>query len=127
MKTILILTVALLPAIALLYYIWKKDPQKEPTSWLVKAVVWGVAICIPIAVIEVGIEAVLFGGGAPSTLLDTTVMAFFVAALPEEAGKLLVLWLLLRKNPYFDEHFDGIVCCLCGPWLCSYRECFLCL
>ena len=113
MKTILILTVALLPAIALLYYIWKKDPQKEPTSWLVKAVVWGVAICIPIAVIEVGIEAVLFGGGAPSTLLDTTVMAFFVAALPEEAGKLLVLWLLLRKNPYFDEHFDGIVYAVC--------------
>ena len=113
MKTILILTVALLPAIALLYYIWKKDPQKEPTSWLVKAVVWGVAICIPIAVIEVGIEAVLFGGGAPSTLLDTTVMAFFVAAVPEEAGKLLVLWLLLRKNPYFDEHFDGIVYAVC--------------
>jgi len=113
MKTILILTVALLPAIALLYYIWKKDPQKEPTSWLVKAVVWGVAICIPIAVIEVGIEAVLFGGGTPSTLLDTTAMAFFVAAVPEEAGKLLVLWLLLRKNPYFDEHFDGIVYAVC--------------
>jgi RsiW-degrading membrane proteinase PrsW (M82 family) len=109
MKTILILTVALLPAIVLLYYIWKKDPQKEPTSWLVKAVVWGVAICIPIAVIEAGIEAVLFGGGTPSTLIDTTVLAFFVAAVPEEAGKLLVLWLLLRKNPYFDEHFDGIV------------------
>lgn len=113
MKSILILTVGLLPAIALLYYIWKKDPQKEPTSWLVKAVVWGVAICIPIAVIEVGIEAVLFGGGSPSTLLDTTVMAFFVAAVPEEAGKLLVLWLLLRKNPYFDEHFDGIVYAVC--------------
>ena len=78
MKTILILTVALLPAIALLYYIWKKDPQKEPTSWLVKAVAWGAAICIPIAVIEVGIEAVLFGGGTPSTLLDTTAMAFCV-------------------------------------------------
>ena len=113
MKTILILTVALLPAIALLYYIWKKDPQKEPTSWLVKAVVWGIAICIPIAVIEAGIEAVLFGGSSPSTLLDTTLMAFFVAAVPEEAGKLLVLWLLLRKNPYFDEHFDGIVYAVC--------------
>lgn len=113
MKTILILTVALLPAIALLYYIWKKDPQKEPTSWLVKAVAWGVAICIPIAVIETGVEAVLFGGGSPSTLFDTTAMAFFVAALPEETGKLLVLWLLLRKNPYFDEHFDGIVYAVC--------------
>ena len=113
MKTILILTVGLLPAIALLYCIWKKDPQKEPTSWLVKAVVWGAVICIPVATIEVAIEAALFGGGSPSTLLDTTVMAFFVAAVPEEACKLLVLWLLLRKNPYFDEHFDGIVYAVC--------------
>ena len=113
MKSILILTVGLLPAIALLYYIWKKDPQKEPTSWLVKAVVWGAAICIPVAVIEMGIQAALLGDGTPSTLLDTTVMAFFVAAMPEEACKLLVLWLLLRKNPYFDEHFDGIVYAVC--------------
>jgi RsiW-degrading membrane proteinase PrsW (M82 family) len=113
MKTILILTVGLLPAIALLYYIWKKDPQKEPTAWLTKAVVWGAGICIPVAIIEAGIEAALFGGGSPSTLLDTTVMAFFVAAVPEEACKLLVLWLLLRKNPYFDEHFDGIVYAVC--------------
>lgn len=113
MKTILILTVALLPAIALLYYIWKKDTQKEPTSWLVKAVVWGAGICIPVAIIEIGIQAALFGDGTPSTLLDTTMMAFFVAALPEEACKLLVLWILLRKNPYFDEHFDGIVYAVC--------------
>ena len=76
MKILILLISALLPVVLLFYYIWKKDPQKEPTSWLVKAVAWGVAICIPIAVIEVGIEAVLFGGGAPSTLLDTTEMSF---------------------------------------------------
>ena len=113
MKVLILLIAALLPAVLLFYYIWKKDPQKEPTSWLVKAVAWGVAICIPIAVIEAGIKVVLFGGGEPSTLVDTTAMAFFVAAVPEEAGKLLVLWLLLRKNPYFDEHFDGIVYAVC--------------
>ena len=113
MKVLILLVAALLPAVLLLYYIWKKDPQKEPTAWLAKAVVWGVAICIPVAVIEAGIEAVLFGGGSPSTLIDTTVLAFFVAAVPEEAGKLLALWLLLRKNPYFDEHFDGIVYAVC--------------
>ena len=36
-------------------------------------------------------------------------MAFFVAAAPEEGAKLLALWLLLRKNPHFDEDFDCIV------------------
>ena len=107
------LLVALLPAILLLVYIWKKDPQKEPTSQLVKAVLWGVAICIPVAFLEMGIKYVLFGVEDPTNLLGTTTEAFVVAALPEETFKLLALWLLLRKNPYFDEHFDGIVYAVC--------------
>lgn len=39
--------------------------------------------------------------------------AFGVAALLEEAFKLLTLWVVLRKNPYFDEHFDSIVYAVC--------------
>ena len=114
MNTIIILVAALLPAALLWFYIWKKDPQKEPTSWLLKATVWGVAICIPVVIVESGIETVLFGpGGKPATFAGTTAMAFFVAAIPEEAFKLLALWLVLRKNPYFDEHFDGIVYAVC--------------
>ena len=110
----IILTVAVLPAILLWLYIWKKDTQKEPTSWLVKAVLWGVAIIIPVAILESGIEAMLFGvEGKPTSLLGTTTMAFVVAALPEETFKLFALWMVLRKNPYFDEHFDGIVYAVC--------------
>lgn len=110
MKELTILIAALLPAIVLWLYVWKKDPQKEPTKLLVKAIMWGVGICVPTAMVEIGIETLLFGqGGQPTTLLGTTTVAFFVAALPEEAFKLLALWLLLRKNPYFDEHYDGIV------------------
>ena len=108
------LALALLPAFLLWLYIWKKDPQKEPTSWLVKAVLWGAGICIPVAFMEMVIESMLFGAnGGPYTLFGTTVRAFFVAAVPEESAKLLVLWLLLRKNPFFDEHFDGIVYAVC--------------
>ena len=113
MNTILVLAAALLPAALLWLYIWKKDPQKEPTSWLVKATLWGVAICIPIGLVECVINFVLFGDGSPLTLFGTTTLAFFVAAVPEEAFKLLALWLVLRKNPYFDEHFDGIVYAVC--------------
>ncbi len=61
MRIIVILSAALLPAILLWLYIWKKDTQKEPTSWLVKAVLWGVAIIIPVAILESGIETILFG------------------------------------------------------------------
>ena len=113
MELFFVLAASLLPAILLLLYIWKKDPQKEPASQLVKAVVYGVAICIPVAILESGIEASLFGTSGASSVIDTTVIAFFVAALPEEACKLFVLWLILRKNPYFDEHFDGIVYAVC--------------
>ena len=114
MDIILIIAAALLPAILLWLYIWKKDTQKEPTAWLVKAVLWGVAICIPVALVEGGIETLLFGvDGKPSGLLGTTTLAFVVAALPEETFKLFALWMVLRKNPYFDEHFDGIVYAVC--------------
>ena len=113
MQIIIILS-AILPAILLWLYIWKKDTQKEPTSWLVKAVLWGVAIIIPVAILESGIEAMLLGvGGKPTSLLGTTTMAFVVAALPEETFKLFALWMVLQKNPYFDEHFDGIVYAVC--------------
>ena len=39
--------------------------------------------------------------------------ALFAAALPEETAKLLMLWLFLRKNPYYDEYIDGIVYAAC--------------
>lgn len=112
MSILVLLAAALLPAIFLWYYIWKQDPQPEPTNWLVKAVLYGVGICIPVAILESVVEQILFGGG-PTTLVGTTIQAFFVAALPEESFKLLALWIVLRKNPFFDEHFDGIVYAVC--------------
>jgi len=114
MNILIKLAIALLPALFLFLYIWKKDPQKEPTSKLVNAVLWGIGICIPVGFMEMVIEAVLFGAsGGPYTLFGTTARAFLVAAVPEESFKLLALWLVLRKNPYFDEHFDGIVYAVC--------------
>jgi RsiW-degrading membrane proteinase PrsW (M82 family) len=35
--------------------------------------------------------------------------AFCMAAIPEEAAKLIMLLLVLRNNRYFDEELDGIV------------------
>lgn len=114
MEIALILAAALLPAILLWFYIWKKDRHKEPTYLLLKAVSWGVAISIPVSLVEGGLEYMLFGEeGKPTNLIGTTALAFIVAALTEESFKLLALWLVLRKNPFFDEHFDGIVYAVC--------------
>lgn len=114
MNIIIMLAASLLPAVLLLLYIWKKDTQKEPTYMLVKAVAWGIGIIIPVAVVEKMVQFMLFGeNGSPSTLFDTTAVAFLVAAIPEEGFKLLALWMVLKKNPFFDEHFDGIVYAVC--------------
>lgn len=114
MEFLVIIIVALLPAALLWWYIWKKDQKKEPIKWLAKATCYGILICVPVSIVEMIIESILFGPeGNPTTIFGTTAMAFFVAAIPEESFKLLALWLVLRKNPFFDEHFDGVVYAVC--------------
>ena len=113
MEFLIIIAAALLPAILFWGYIWKTDQKKEPTSLLIKATCYGVLICLPVAMVESMISEVLFGEGGPTTLFGTTVDAFMVAAIPEEAFKLFALHRILKNNPYFDEHFDGIVYAVC--------------
>jgi RsiW-degrading membrane proteinase PrsW (M82 family) len=47
------------------------------------------------------------------TFADAINISFLGAAIPEELSKLFVLWLFLRKNPFFDERMDGIVYAVC--------------
>ena len=92
------------------FYIWKQDAKKEPTTWLLRAVLYGVLICLPVALLEMAISSLLFDPGTgPQTIFGTTVEAFLCAAIPEECFKLLALWLILRHNSFYDEHYDGIV------------------
>ncbi|MBO7579079.1 MAG: PrsW family intramembrane metalloprotease [Prevotella sp.] len=113
MEFLIIIAAALLPAILFWGYIWKMDRKKEPTPLLVKATCYGVLICLPVAMVESMISGVLFDEGGPTTLFGATVDAFMVAAIPEEAFKLFALHRILKNNPYFDEHFDGIVYAVC--------------
>lgn len=81
MNMLIMFIAAILPAALLFMYIWKKDIQKEPTSLLVKAVLYGAAICIPVAGFEQAIHTILFGvDGEPTSLVGSTAMAFFLAA-----------------------------------------------
>ena len=58
-----ILAIALLPVALLLLFIYKRDPLPEPTSFLLKALFYGVLTVIPASIIEGIIVAVLYGGG----------------------------------------------------------------
>ena len=105
---------ALIPALLLLGYIyWQDRKSPEPVKQLLKATAMGVlsiplTFCILTPLSEMGFiaeDATTFG--------EAINIAFFGAAIPEELAKLLVLWLLLRKNKYFDERMDGIVYAVC--------------
>lgn len=117
MQIILVLLSALAPVIVALWYIFKKDSaQPEPAKWLAKAFGFGVLSALLSFVFSMPL-GVIFG-----LELDTEVYpsifnafadAFLLAAIPEEVAKFIMLWFLLKKNPYFDEKFDGIVYAVC--------------
>ena len=101
---------ALLPVAILVYYIYHKDKiSPEPTGQLVKAFFYGIlsvplSLCISIPLGLIGVYPT-----EATSILGSVSAAFFGAAIPEEIAKFIMLWLLLRKNPYFDEKMDGIV------------------
>ncbi len=114
MGTIIILLTALLPIAILVYHIYCKDKKSpEPTGQLVKAFLWGIlsvplSFCISIPLGLIGVYSV-----EATSILGSISTAFLGAAIPEEIAKFIMLWLLLRKNRYFDEKMDGIVYAVC--------------
>ena len=48
-----------------------------------------------------------------TSVSDAIRTSFFGAAIPEEAAKLFILWIVVRNNKYFDEKMDGIVYAAC--------------
>ena len=106
----IILIAAVLPAFILLYYIWRRDKyQREPVREILKGFGLGVLAAIIAGPIEMLIQMFGLAPGNPTTWLGAIWEAFFGVALVEEGVKLFFLWILLRKNPFFDERMDGIV------------------
>ena len=106
-----LLCMALLPAAALLFYIYRLDTiEKEPTKLLVRLFLFGCLCAIPASILE-GIGDSLLSG-LDSTFLRLFLDAFFVVAVAEEGCKFAFLctsW----KNPAFDFRFDAIVYAVC--------------
>lgn len=102
-------SLAMLPAIVLMVYIYKKDKrEKEPFSKLFICFFWGMVSVIPAIVLELLFTGML--GEAVSNkfwyvLLDN----FVVVAFTEELCKYFFLNRISRKNTYYDYFFDGIV------------------
>ena len=117
MTVFLVIFAAIAPVAWLLWTIYRKDSvQQEPTKWLVKAFLYGVgslflsfAISMPTSIVlGLSVDKETYG-----SLFEALEDAFLLAAVPEELAKFFMLWLLLRKNPFFDEHFDCSVYAVC--------------
>ena len=104
-----LLLIAVAPIAIILFYVYYRDKyEKEPISLLIKGLLAGMVITIPIIFAEQMMSffsATLFYGQIGNAFAN----AFLVAALCEEAFKLLAVYLLIWKNPNFNERFDGIV------------------
>ena len=114
MEPIIIFLTALLPIAILVYYIYQKDKKSpEPTGQLLKAFFYGIlsiplSFCMSIPLGLIGVYPT-----EATSIFGSVSAAFFGAAIPEEIAKFFLLWLVLRKNRFFDEKMDGIVYAVC--------------
>ena len=106
-----LLSLALLPAAALLFYIYRMDTiEKEPTKLLLRLFLFGCLCAIPASILE-GIGDGLIAG-IDSIFLQLLIQAFLVVAVAEEGCKFAFLCTAWR-NPAFDYRFDAIVYAVC--------------
>ena len=102
-----LLYVSLAPVFIIALYIYIRDKyEKEPVLSLLKALLTGVLIVLPIVFIE-GYTNQLCGS-LPS-LLNPLFKGFFVASLTEEGFKYFAFILFFWGSRNFNERFDGIV------------------
>ena len=115
MLNVLVILTAIAPVAIVIWYIYRKDrKQPEPTKLLIKAFIYGILSALLTLVIVIPFEAISeFANDEVSNIGSAIFNAFFMAAIPEEVAKLVMLWPLWKNTPYFDEHFDGIVYAVC--------------
>ena len=110
----LVIFAGILPAFVLVAYIYLRDRyQREPIGQILKGVAYGVLSAGIAYCIESSLQGLGWLYETPFTFGQAAWNAIVGAAMPEESAKLLMLWLLLRHNRYFDERFDGIVYAAC--------------
>lgn len=99
----------ILPALVLIGFIyWQDKYRREPVKWILKAFWYGMMACAGAVLLEI-----LLPDCDLDTLEGDIYYSFIVIAFSEEIMKYLFFWLLVRRNPFFDERMDGIVYAAC--------------
>lgn len=124
MNSNILLVAALVPAIILCVYVYRKDrTEKEPLGLLLKLMALGAVICFPAATLEELVQGIIDDLFMPyTTVVDGQAYLsgslfylyhaceyFIGVALIEEGLKFVVLYLVTRNNKNFNSLFDGII------------------
>ena len=102
-----LLIASITPVIIFLYLIFRKDKNKEPISLLAKCFFGGFLSIIITLIIDVPLTSIANSFHTP--FLKSFAESFIVAAIPEEFSKFIILYWIIWKSKFFDEHYDGIV------------------
>lgn len=107
------LFIALLPVAILMFYIFKRDTEKEPIKEIWIAFGFGVlsvfvSWCFSVPAGNIGLYS-----EDPTTIIGTIWESFMGAAIPEEIAKFIMLWLFMRRCKEYDQYMDGIVYAVC--------------
>jgi RsiW-degrading membrane proteinase PrsW (M82 family) len=104
-KSLLFISIA--PVIIVALYVYIRDKyEKEPVVNLLKALLTGVLIVLPVLLIE---EILLQFGDQLDGLIKAFYTGFGVASLTEEGFKYVAFLLFFWSGRSFNEKFDGIV------------------
>jgi len=104
------LLAAILPALFLMRYIYRKDTvEKEPPGMLISLVFLGVAAALVAIVLESIGQNIISACCAEGSHAYVIVTAFLGVAVVEEGAKFFFLKRRTWKDPNFNYRFDGIV------------------
>ncbi len=98
---------ALIPSAILLVYIYRKDLHREPIGVVIWTFVLGVLLTVPVSIYGYQLRDAVHAVQGP--YLNGFVTALFMAAVPEEFFKLLLLVFFCMRRSAFDEEMDGLV------------------
>lgn len=106
----LLLALALAPAIAIIFYIYSKDKyEKEPFKNLAISFILGVLSTVPAIIIQYTLEPRVLEFTQSKSVLYYALFAYVVVGFGEELSKFVMLRLYAYPRKAFNEPFDGIV------------------
>ena len=108
--SLLLIALAILPAVALMIYIYKQDRlEQEPLRMIISLATLGVVSTFLAMITESVGMAVLGNLFSESSLAYRVLLYFIVVGLSEEGFKYLVLKIGTWRSPEFNCKFDGVV------------------